>query len=426
VVTECEAFDTTCRVAINNFGFGGVNAHVVLENGGVTFQRSNSKKHFAYGRTEGNVKNELTLSPTDFFLQHRDDIIKYPYRGVASSDSPAVVQKVSDISARPIVFVYSGQGSQHKEMAKNLLESNDTFRETIYRLSTFLDGVSNSSIDLVSLFETGSMWENKSFSSIGITAVQLGLTNMLAQHGVKPDVVIGHSMGEIACAYADKCMSEAQCIHVAYIRSQLVALLDPDTNIFIFNYPIRESSLDASFYVLINQYNGQYTYRVRKQYSNEFESNHGDYVRKFDNQGAMLFVSMVEDVANEVITALSCQSTVIACYNSLDGLTLSGSKPEIMKIANYCVENSVFHRSVETGNIAYHSPLLSPYELYLVEQVLFTNKIIIIITANNFGPLPFRLKMLFRPAQQRRDRASGYRLRREIITFAMPRITLAT
>ena len=369
VVTECEVFDTTSRIAINNFGFGGVNAHVVLENGSVTFDPTTNKKSFAYGRTEGNVLNELASSPTDFFLQHRCDMVKYPYRGIASPDAPAIVQKVSDISERPIVFVYSGQGSQHKDMAKTLLESNETFRQTIHRLSIFLEGISNSSINLTSLFESGTMWENKCFSSIGITAVQLGLTNMLAQHGVKPDVVIGHSMGEIACAYADDCMSETQCIHIAYIRSQLVALLDPDTNIFIYTHPIEGNSASSS-YELINQYNGQYTYRVRTEYSEEFESNHGDYVRKFDNQWAMLFVSMLEDVANEVISSLSCHNTVIACYNSLDGLTLSGPKPEIMKLENYCIENSVFHRAVETGNIAYHSPLLSPYELYLIGQVL--------------------------------------------------------
>lgn len=366
VVTDCEVFDTKSRIAVNNFGFGGVNAHVVLESGGITFNPSASKKTFAYGRTEGNVLNELASSPTDFFLEHRGDIVKYPYRGVASPDSPAIVQKVSDVSDRPIVFVYSGQGSQHIDMAKTLFESNDTFRQTIHRLSTFLEGVSNSSINLISLFEAGDMWENKCFSSIGITAVQLGLTNMLAQHGVKPDVVIGHSMGEIACAYADECMSETQCIHIAYIRSQLVGLLDPDTNIFIYTHPIEGTSNTE----LINQYNGQYTYRVRKQYSDEFESDHLDYVRKFDNQGSMLFVSMVEDVATDVISSLSCHNTVIACYNSLDGLTLSGPKPEIMKIEKYCVDNSVFYRAVETGNIAYHSPLLSPYELYLIEQVI--------------------------------------------------------
>jgi malonyl CoA-acyl carrier protein transacylase len=267
------------------------------------------------------------------------------------------------------------------------------------------------------------MWENKCFSSIGITAVQLGLTNMLAQHGVKPDVVIGHSMGEIACAYADDCMSETQCIHIAYIRSQLVALLDPDTNIFIYTYPI-EGNSTSSLYELINQYNGQYTYRVRKEYSDEFESNHRDYVRKFDNQGAMLFVSMLEDVANKVILSLSCHNTVIACYNSLDGLTLSGPKPEITKLVNYCIENSVFHRAVETGNIAYHSPLLSPYELYLIEQVLSKKINCDFYFFTRY--FPRRLRTLFHREQPRPDRASGYRLQREVMIFAMLRITLVT
>lgn len=373
VITETEPFDTSARIAVNNFGFGGVNAHVVLENGGISFSQSNRKKLYVYGRTENNVIAELAAArATDFYLLHSDDSEKYPYRGILSvsgaGDEQPLVNKVADASRRPVVFVYSGQGSQHKYMAKSLYNNNRTFQRTIQRLSAFLSEISSKEIDLVSLFTNGDEWESKCFSSIGITAVQLGLTNMLTEHGVKPDNIIGHSMGEIACAYADDCMTEAQCIHVAYIRSKLVALLDPETNIFIYSSPI-ENGTTEGHYELINQYDGRYTYRVRKQYSDSFELEHGDYIRKFDNQGAMLFVSMLEAKAQEVISSLSCSDTVIACYNSLDGLTLSGPKPEIMKISKYCEENSVFHRAVETGGIAYHSPLLSPYELYLIEQL---------------------------------------------------------
>lgn len=88
VVTDVEKFDVNVDVAINNFGFGGVNAHFILSNGGRKFVSGNtipestgfdeikssneksasSKKFYVYGRTPDNVLNELKNTTTDFFF----------------------------------------------------------------------------------------------------------------------------------------------------------------------------------------------------------------------------------------------------------------------------------------------------------------------------------------------------------------------
>jgi len=52
--------------------------------------------------------------------------------------------------------------------------------------------------------------------------LQIGLIDLLVEAGVKPDGIIGHSIGELACSYADGCMTLQQTIQAAYVRAKTV------------------------------------------------------------------------------------------------------------------------------------------------------------------------------------------------------------
>ncbi len=47
---------------------------------------------------------------------------------------------------------------------------------------------------------------------------QVGLTEILKLLGIEPDGIIGHSVGENACAYADGCLSLEQAVMASYVR----------------------------------------------------------------------------------------------------------------------------------------------------------------------------------------------------------------
>lgn len=49
---------------------------------------------------------------------------------------------------------------------------------------------------------------------------QIGLVDMLHAMGIKPDGMIGHSVGELGCAYADGCLTAEQAIRVALERGK--------------------------------------------------------------------------------------------------------------------------------------------------------------------------------------------------------------
>lgn len=50
--------------------------------------------------------------------------------------------------------------------------------------------------------------------------LQIGLVDMLHAMGIQPDGLIGHSVGELGCAYADGCLTTEQAIYAALARGK--------------------------------------------------------------------------------------------------------------------------------------------------------------------------------------------------------------
>ncbi len=360
VITEITPFNRGYSV-VNNFGFGGTNAHIVLANGNYEYTSPNMNTDIkrVFARTKEHCEELLKSDTIDNRFFKTDDLSKFPFSGASISGTDFSLVKAGTTVPK-LAFIYSGQGCNYNHMAKELFTTNRVFSDTIMRFNEYLLELSNGEVKLLELFSNGEHWLDKRYSSIGITAVQIGLTNVLSDIGYSnPDYIIGHSMGEIACSYADGCLTERQCIHISFIRSKLVELIDSNSYFYNFNHAINGESpicIDGSKYV----------YQIHKDESEVFETKNPDFTDKVDCHGRMLFVSATEDIANQFIA--SYPNVRIACYNSVDGLTLSGPHADVMAIETVLKENKVFCKVVETDGIAYHSVLLQPYFEYLMKQ----------------------------------------------------------
>ena len=60
------------------------------------------------------------------------------------------------------------------------------------------------------------------------TAIEIALFEILKALDITPDGIIGHSFGEIACAYADGCLSTKEAMITTYLRG---AITESDTKI---------------------------------------------------------------------------------------------------------------------------------------------------------------------------------------------------
>lgn len=223
-------------VGVNSFGFGGANVHVVL--------KSNPKTKptpvvtaapvivpFS-GRTKEAVETALKrvtgTQPIDeqlvglFQEVAKHDINGHHYRGytVATHDNKVElnVDQVPSAEKPPVWFVFSGMGSQWSGMGKDLMQF-DVFANSLKKSAATLKQHNFDLLEVV-LNGTDETFDNVLNAFVSIASVQVALVDLLFSVGITPDGIVGHSVGEVGCAYADGCFTAEQTILAAFSRGK--------------------------------------------------------------------------------------------------------------------------------------------------------------------------------------------------------------
>ncbi len=187
------------------------------------------------GRTEeavNSVFDYIEQEPLDIeFIellhntQKGDSYWQNTYRGYAvfkhESEKNAIclsrnVQETSAGQKLPIVWVFPGAGSQWPTMGKSFLEI-PIIRNSVENCHNVLASKGINLMEIITC-EDSDVFDNILNTFVGIVAIQIGIVDVLKELGIEPDYIIGHSFGEIVCAYADGCFTLKQAILVAYYR----------------------------------------------------------------------------------------------------------------------------------------------------------------------------------------------------------------
>jgi acyl carrier protein len=244
-------------IGINSFGFGGANAHVVLQSHGgrerrgagarpdgvplVVSGRSDAALREAAGRLARWLRERADLPLYDLaynaarrrdWHEHRAIVYASDREQAASSlatfaetaDAPGIARGRALKQPSTPVFVYSGNGSQWPGMGRALLAEDATFRKAVEEADKHFAPLGGYSIvealrgaDLAQRLEATEVAQPLLF------AVQAGVTEMLRAWGIAPAAVLGHSVGEVAAGWACGALSLEQAVRLVYHRSSAQA-----------------------------------------------------------------------------------------------------------------------------------------------------------------------------------------------------------
>ena len=134
-----------------------------------------------------------------------------PGPGVFSADAPAGTGDV---------WIFAGFGAQHRKMAKELYLSNPLFASCLDAVDELIDF--EAGYRVAEMFLDDSVTYGVETAQVGIFAIQVALVDTLKALGAKPEAVIGHSMGEVAAAYASGGLNLEDAVRVICVRSRLM------------------------------------------------------------------------------------------------------------------------------------------------------------------------------------------------------------
>ena len=252
--TPLPSRDRARYAGVNSFGFGGTNAHVVVadppqHNAGRIRNLGNSDLFALSGATRQAARDlarlySRRLAPADFeearevvaAAAHRRDMLSE--RAVVEWSSPRdLVRKLERIADKdedvrgvtwgtvterngPVAFVFNGNGSQWPGMGRGAYAANRRFRETFDEIDALFDSIFGWSIT-EALFAPD-IEQRLRFTHVAqplIFAIQIGVARALADQGLEPTCVVGHSVGEIAAAHIAGALSLRDAVRVIQARS---------------------------------------------------------------------------------------------------------------------------------------------------------------------------------------------------------------
>ncbi|NER22533.1 MAG: alpha/beta fold hydrolase [Symploca sp. SIO1B1] len=338
------------RIAgVSSFGFSGTNAHVILEEAPVSLKTQNTEDDIERSFHLLTLSAKTQTSLDDLVTSYHNYLLTYPELEVAdicytantgrthfnhrlavvASKQQELVDKLrqhqqeaevvgiysgelpNNTTVPKIAFLFTGQGSQYVNMGRQLYEQAPTFREAINQCEEILSSLETfkekslleilyPADDLSSSF----LLDQTAYTQPALFAIEYALFKLWQSWGIKPDIVMGHSVGE-------------------YVAATIAGVL----------------SLEDGLKLIAAR---------------------GSLMQKLPPGGEMVSVMASESKVRETLKAMSrSEKVAIAAINGPQSIVISGEAEAIREIATNLESLGIKSKQLQVSH-AFHSPLMEP------------------------------------------------------------------
>ncbi|TDH64710.1 type I polyketide synthase [Okeania hirsuta] len=336
------------RIAgVSSFGFSGTNAHIILEEAPVKvktqdeLERSvhlltlSAKTETALGELVNSYQNYLKTHPelevADICHTANIGRAQFNHRlAVVTSNQEELAEKLqkyqqgeevvgiysgellNNTTTTKIAFLFTGQGSQYANMGRQLYQQAPTFREVIHQCEEILSSVETfeeKSLGDILYSETtdnagSSLLDQTAYTQPVLFAIEYALFKLWESRGIKPDIVMGHSVGEYVAATVAGVFSLEDGLKLIAARGRLM--------------------------------------------------------QKLPAGGEMVSVMASESKVLETLKAMSLEEKVaIAGINGPQSIVISGESEAVRSIATDLESAGIKTKQLQVSH-AFHSPLMEP------------------------------------------------------------------
>lgn len=245
----------TRKAAVNSFGFGGTNCHMIVEEAPkivdiIPFEEYARNKHVL--NLSANTKKSLQLKINNLVkylktnnenslgdICYTENVLRTPFKyrsSVVSESMEDLINKLQNIKIdsvnsegpHKIALMFTGQGSQYVGMGKQLYEKLPIFKKYIDECSEVFYSYLNEKItDLI----YGDKADEKILSQTNITqpvvfTMDYAFGKLLMDLGVKPAFMLGHSVGEWSAACLSGVISLEEAAKIVSVRGKLMGSIE--------------------------------------------------------------------------------------------------------------------------------------------------------------------------------------------------------
>jgi iturin family lipopeptide synthetase A len=344
-LTDWEPTGEKRRAGISSFGFTGALAHAIIEEPAV--DNADGQAKLPYHLLTLSAKDEVALKEAivnfkAYLRETRNPIHDICYTSnigksylnyrfaVSGENREGLLKEIEfsledeakyrdvtangrDGSPAKIIFLFTGQGSIYKGIGRQMYETSAVFKTALDLCDQKFQSIMRISIlDQMFTAENEEILFKAIYSQPVIFAVEYALTKVWDSLGIKPQAVIGHSIGEFAAAcYA--------------------GLLSLDEAVKMIAY-------------------------------------RGKMMDSVTENGKMVGILANEGLVQQVIRETGCQNVSLAAVNAPENVTISGRNDEVDRVLKQIQEKWILIRKLNISH-PFHSVMMQPYSAGYLEQI---------------------------------------------------------